>query len=375
MRNALIAATALALLPVAPAAAATFTEFVGFGDSTIDSGWWKGALSGSCGAVAAPCTTGNAAKDSRIANAIANGGTGAPVGVGLMNSQVLAGFYGLSALPANQPGGTNYAISGALSAPVGGIGGNLNPNPNLPSTTTQIATYLTSAGGHANPHALYLISTGGNDITYAINNYSGAQRQTFLAGQLATLTAEVKLLQDAGAKYILVHGNYGQGLLATFLNQTLKSDFATAGIGFVYSDVGALVQAVTANPTAYGFTAATVGPGIAGVSTGSACVGGGSGWGQWCGDTTTPHPDFAHLRTPNSEQTSFFSDDQHFSAAGQRLEAEFDYRLLEAAISGVPETSTWAMLLLGFAGLGLVARRTRRHAADAVTSRVSQVRP
>ena len=33
----------------------------------------------------------------------------------------------------------------------------------------------------------------------------------------------------------------------------------------------------------------------------------------------------------NAEQTSFFSDDQHFSAAGQMLEAEFDLSLL-----GVP---------------------------------------
>lgn len=366
MRHVLIAATALALLPAAPSNAATFTQFFGFGDSTIDSGWWKGALGGSCGAVAAPCTTGNSAKDTRIANAIANGGTGAPVGVGLMNSEVLAGFYGLTALPANQAGGTNYAISGALSAQVGGVGGNLNPNPNLPSTSSQIATYLSSVGGHANPNALYLVSTGGNDITYAVNNFSGAQRQAFIAGQLTTLTAEIKLLQNAGAQHILVHGNYGQGSLASYFNQTLKGDFAAAGINFIYSDIGALVQAVTANPTAYGFTAATVGPGVSGsISTGSACVGGGSGWGQWCGNTTTPHPDFAHLRTPTSEQTSFFSDDQHFSAAGQLLEAQYDHRLLEQSVGGVPEASTWAMLMLGFAGIGLLARRRRERPAAA----------
>ncbi|WXU09280.1 SGNH/GDSL hydrolase family protein [Bradyrhizobium symbiodeficiens] len=363
MRNIAIAIATLAALSSTPVHAATFTQFVGFGDSTIDSGWWKGALTGGCGAVAAPCTTGNNAKDTRIANAIANGGTGAPVGVGLMNSQVLAGFYGLTALPANQAGGTNYAISGALTAQASGVGGNLNPNPNLPSTTSQIGSYLTSVGGHANPNALYLISTGGNDISYAIDTFTGsfAQRQAFIANQLTALTAEVKALQDAGAQHILVHGNYGQTNLANYFNQTLQSDFAASGIDFIYSDIKGLVQAVIANPVAYGFTAATVGPGVPGSATGSACVGGGSGWGQWCGNTTVPHSDFAHLRSANSELTSFFSDDQHFSAAGQLLEAQYDFRLLEAAVSGVPETSTWAMMILGFCGVGFMTYRRRAH--------------
>ncbi len=362
-----IAVATLAALISTSTQASTFTQFVGFGDSTLDSGWWQGALTGSCGAVAAPCTTGNSEKDTRIANAIANGGTGAPVGVGLMNSQILAGFYGLNALPANQPGGTNYAISGALTAQVSGVGGNLNPNPNLPSTTSQIATYLNSVGGHANPNALYLISTGGNDIRYAIDNLtvSFAQRQAFITTQLTALTAEVKALQDAGAQHILIHGNYGQSNLSNYFNQTLQDQFSASGIDFIYSDIRALVQTVIANPTAYGFTSATVGPGVPGSTTGSACVGGGSGWGQWCGNTTTPHPDFAHLRSSDSELTSFFSDNEHFSAAGQRLVAEYDYRLLEAAVSGVPETSTWAMMLLGFAGVGLVTYRRRSRFATA----------
>jgi hypothetical protein len=34
----------------------------------------------------------------------------------MMNTQILAADFGLTALPANQPGGTNYAISGAMSA-------------------------------------------------------------------------------------------------------------------------------------------------------------------------------------------------------------------------------------------------------------------
>jgi len=86
---------------------------------------------------------------------------------------------------------------------------------------------------------------------------------------------------------------------------------------------------------------------------------GASGWGQFCGNTTTPNPNFAHFRTSDSEQTSFFSDDQHFSAAGQQIEANYVFNLL----SGVPEPSTWVMMILGFAGLGFIAYRRKNKAA------------
>jgi hypothetical protein len=70
--------------------------------TTLDSGWFKGALTGQCGAVGAPCDTGNPGRDERIGNAVERGGTSAPVGVGLMHSQVLADKLGLTATPANQ---------------------------------------------------------------------------------------------------------------------------------------------------------------------------------------------------------------------------------------------------------------------------------
>jgi phospholipase/lecithinase/hemolysin len=136
-----LAVLAFSVVCASQAAATTFDAMYVFGDSTVDSGWWSGALSGNCGAVAAPCTTGSSSKDALISNAIANGGTGAPVGVGLMNSQILASDFGLTLKPANQPGGTNYAISGSLSAVTAGFG-NLNLNANLPSTVGQITTYL-----------------------------------------------------------------------------------------------------------------------------------------------------------------------------------------------------------------------------------------
>ena len=148
----LIAGAALCLA-ASQATAGTFDAFFAFGDSTVDSGWWSGALNGQCDGAPSPCTTGSTNKNTLISNAIANGGTGAPVGVGLMNTQILAADFGLTAIPANQPGGTNYAISGALSNVTAGIG-NLNQNGTLPSTDQQISNYLGAHVNTADPSAL-----------------------------------------------------------------------------------------------------------------------------------------------------------------------------------------------------------------------------
>jgi outer membrane lipase/esterase len=179
------------------ASATTFTELDVFGDSTVDSGWWAGALNGQCGSVAGPCTSGNPTFDAKVQAAIAAGGTGAPVGVGLMNTQILATKLGLTAIPANQPGGTNYAISGSKDAVSGGLG-NLQPNPNLPSTVQQMSNYLAKNGGVANATALYLVSSGGNDITYAKSTYTTlSSQESYLASQAASLVAGIKSLGRA----------------------------------------------------------------------------------------------------------------------------------------------------------------------------------
>jgi|SRR5665213_1221620 len=344
--------------------ATPFTALDVFGDSTVDSGWWAGALNGQCGGAAAPCTSGDPTFDSKVQDAIAAGGTGAPVGVGLMNTQILATDLGLTANPANQPGGTNYAISGSKDAVSGGLG-NLHSNPKLPSTVQQMSNFLIQKGGIASSTALYLISSGGNDITYANDNFTTlASKEAYLMMQASSLVSGIQSLKAAGAQNFLVYNHYGTGPLSDFYNSTLMSDLATAGITVTLANIQSLVSTVEANPTAYGFTTATVGPGVPGITTGSACVAGSgaTGWGQFCGNTTTAHSNFAHLRTSDSEQTSFFSDDEHFSAAGQQIEANYVFSLL----GGVPEPSTWAMMILGFSGIGFMAYR--RNSKPALTT-------
>jgi hypothetical protein len=38
----------LGIVCASQAAADPFNQFISFGDSTVDSGWWSGALNGSC---------------------------------------------------------------------------------------------------------------------------------------------------------------------------------------------------------------------------------------------------------------------------------------------------------------------------------------
>ena len=134
------------------------------------------------------------------------------------------------------------------------------------------------------------------------------------------------------------HGPGGPGTLGEYYTQQLWFGLAAAGVNFVPADISSMVRYVRANPTEFGFTAATVLPGVVagGTSTGSACVihsgalGPTAGWGQWCVNTTTPSADYAYLASADAQQTYFYSDDQHFSAAGQKIEADYVYSLIAA---------------------------------------------
>ena len=97
---ALAAVTTLSAFSVVTASG--FNQFVGIGDSILDTGYFRYH------------TTGNNALDQAVATAIANGANGGFASNGVMASTLLAEKFGLSAAPLGN-GGTNYANGGAYT--------------------------------------------------------------------------------------------------------------------------------------------------------------------------------------------------------------------------------------------------------------------
>lgn len=200
--------------------------------------------------------------------------------------------------------------------------------------------YLGAHANLANPSGLYLLSAGANDITYALQNFGTTlDRQNFLANQAAAYATAIQVLQAAGAQTIVVDGVQGSGLLATFWQVALTLQLSQLNVNFIFADIAGVVQDVRNNPTLYGFTAATVLPGFVGAGTGSACVtqtgaaATTTGWGQWCANSTDPSSTHAYLRSADAEQTSFYSDNEHLSAAGQLIVANYEIALIDSVVT------------------------------------------
>lgn len=315
-----------------PVFAATVDNVFVFGDSTVDTGWFRYK----------PLPT-NPTLNTLAAASLADGGRipDTPYGVGA--AQVLAAHFGLTANPADN-GGTNYAAGGAQD--------NANfVNPNAPSTVSQISTYLSTHGGVADPNAIYLFSSGGNDIKYA-SGLVGAARTDWVASAASAATTALLSLQSAGATNIIVSNGYVAssaaipGFLYTTYYADLFTDLANAGVKFKEADFLSLQQAIFANPSAYGFTSTSNvdGPnGTALINPDPALI-----TNSWAYYGTT-----ALLRSPDAAQTSFWADDEHLAASAQLIEGNF---LIQVA---VPEPSTWAMMLIGFVGFSFMAYRRK----------------
>jgi outer membrane lipase/esterase len=329
-RSIFLAAAALVLSsPLAEAQ--NFNQFIAFGDSTTDTGWFAHA------------STGYAPLDALVANALAQGGNAHFTGPGLGNAQILAGFFGLSANPANTPSGKNYAIGGAFDDAALGPGfENLftalsGANPSLPGTARQIQNYLTSVNGYANPNALYLIGSGGNDATLLANIPNlfptPAEKQAFLLQEAGALVSSVAQLQAAGGRYIVVTNEYvppsADAAAVGYGNTLVRATWGgltAAGVKFVPADTLSVVAVVEKAPLMFGITA----PISSNACIKPAAYPFASGYGFLCAPTTTPSPNYGYLVSTNATQTHLFMDGTHLTQAGQLIVADYIYSLLAA---------------------------------------------
>lgn len=332
-----------------PAAAGPFNQVIVFGDSNVDSGYYK-ALSN---------PGGNSTYNSLWPSAVAAGAGVPTTNPGLENSQILAHFFGLTANPANTPGGTNYATSGAKN-----VSTNNSMNGGFTAaipTVTQIANYLSARGGTANGQALYFIHSGDNDAKFAAgetgNGPYPADPDSYMTGVAQQLATAIQSLYAAGAQLIMVSGleysfpgsDATLRALKLLYTNSLWSDLVTLNVPFIQADVNSVRLAIAANPSLYGFTT------ISSSGSGPACTqpnGVSTAWALLC----SSNPSAPSTWTAPAAQTHLFADDQHLGTAGQQLMAEYLYSLV--ALLNAGPTSGSAPLKVGFTASNLTLPMT-----------------
>lgn len=306
-----------------------------FGDSTIDSGWYK----------ISPWSGSN--KFDIYLQQSSTYGIGKPTtNPGRVSVQVLAHILGLHARPANQ-GGTNYATGGARNHDTNFSGSDLFPNA-VP-TETQIDNYVATHTPSGN--ALYVISSGDNDIAFALTNPNyqfgdpavigaaavQANQEAYVIDAANTLADKIASVQaNNNVNYVIVTKlaeSFGTPALKMLLradyNSAFKSRLDSLNVNYALADINAVRLQVNANPANFGINSAY----LTNATGQRACtdpVTGpdpnlaiDSGWAYLCSPTSP-------VSTPlNSTvaQEAMFADDGHFATGGQRIFGSYFYCL------------------------------------------------
>jgi phospholipase/lecithinase/hemolysin len=269
-------------------------------------------------------------------------------------AQDLAGRLGLPALTPSMAGGTDYAFGGATT------GSSYTNNSEVPNLELQVGSFLMGNGGSAPSDALYTFSIGANDLFAILGGQTGGLTAAQAAGAAAQVVAnEAAALAAAGMKTLVLFDvpDLGQtpGItalgpvasaaataLSLFFDQAVLQDLApveAAGLTVYDLDTFNLIDAAVQDPGAFGFSNVT-----------DPC---------WTGGFTGG-PGSLCSTDPAVQDTYLFWDDVHPTAAGHLIVAD---AALSALGLPVPEPSTWAMLLVGFGGLGFAGYRARARAA------------
>jgi len=321
--TALAAVTSVSTLTAVSASG--FNQFVGFGDSTMDSGYFRYHSTGGSPLLAPGVTV-----DPLIAATVAAGGSGAFLGPGIVDTIQIAERFGLTANPVTMPGGgTNYANGSAQTYSTTQENGFAHGLYNNVPVTDQIANYLTDVNGRANPNALYMISVGGNDLTW-LDQHPAVDPTTYIRSLSDALTASILSLHAAGGQNIMVLNAYSYARVveadgyvspANAINVNQSAEYASdlwtslhaAGVNFIPVDDEGVLRYVSQHPTQFGFTPSSV------LTANPAC---GSTPGLFC----TP----ADLVSPDAQQTHLWGDPNHLATAGQTIESDYMYSLLTA---------------------------------------------
>jgi len=314
---------------------AGYNQFIGFGDSTMDSGYFRYSPTGG-----SPLLPPGESIDGLIAATVAAGGSGAFMGPGVVDTIQIAQKFGLTANPVTMPGGgTNYANGSAQTFSTTLENGFEHGLYNNVPVTTQVANYLASVNGRANPNALYMVSIGGNDLAW-LDSQVGIDHDAYVHQLSSRLSASLISLHAAGAQHIMVLSPYSyartveeNGYVSpeNQLNIAESAQYAfevrtalqAAGVNFIPVDIEGALKYVSQHPTQFGFTAESV------LAKNPACI-----------PSSALICPPSQLIAPDAEQTHLWSDSHHLTTAGQTIETDLMYSLLTAPtnISLIAET-------------------------------------
>jgi phospholipase/lecithinase/hemolysin len=314
-RSILVAATLASF--TATATAKPFINLWVFGDSTVDTGWYRVPKFGSN----PPSYSGDAAFDAYLAPTSPHGRTGAEKwGIGKptsspgpMSVEVLASILDVTAFPQNQLG-TNYATSGARNQEINTVGSGFFPNA-IP-TQHQIDNYLKII--HPTGFALYVVSSGGNDVAAALNTYGGCTvaAQTDIQNAAMSLADKISTLQQHNARYIIVanlpesFGNADQMACRQTYNAALMAALNSLSVSYAWGDVNGVRMKIQSSSSSFGISIlynSNPACSVPSVSTNITTA-----WSLVCSPNSP-------VSTPTNAAISEFADDEHWATGGQRV--------------------------------------------------------
>jgi phospholipase/lecithinase/hemolysin len=277
----------------------------------------------------------------------------------------LSAKLGLSTGPALL-GGDNFAVGGAQT------GETIVNSPPVPviGLTDQVKSFQIFDPSPA-PGALYTLDIGANDILNAVTalkngkisfsdmtttflnqavaNTLGAIGDLYADGMRTLLYYEAPDLsvvpdyKDLGAQFATDAGALAMDFNADVLNGVKALDLS--GLTVFDVPIFSTIDKIVADPSAFGLTNVT-----------TPC---------FSGDVESPG-------TVCGDQDQYlFWDGEHPTRVGHALTADLAYDVLTGTTDPalVPEPSTWAMMLIGFAGLGFASWRARQTRAAKVNAR------
>ncbi|MBN6032545.1 autotransporter outer membrane beta-barrel domain-containing protein [Pantoea ananatis] len=140
--------------------------------------------------------------------------------------EILARQAGLTLQPSSQ-GGSNYAAGGAVAIPA------INSQFN---TQDQVARYLASTNGRADPNGLYIHWIGGNDLAAAVALPPLAT--TLVDNSAGAAVSQVKALLNAGAGTVIVPTVPNVGATPALIEAILQP-FSAAAVSAAFQSLDA----------------------------------------------------------------------------------------------------------------------------------------